>query len=79
MNEKTLTIARALSKHYGVELPDFLDDMECHQWIKSILNKSNAQLKRCSYCGTVLMRKLVNGKLRYVCKGCGKTFALKGV
>lgn len=79
MNNKAFAIANALAKHYGIPEPEFATLQECHQWIKSILNKSNAQLKRCPYCQTVLMRKFIQDKLRYVCKNCKKSFAIKGV
>jgi len=79
MNEKAFAIANALARYYGIPEPEFNSVQECHKWIKSVLNKSNAQLKRCPYCKTVLMRKLINGKLRYVCKHCNKNFDLKGV
>ncbi|MCS7214971.1 MAG: hypothetical protein NZ826_02305 [Thermodesulfovibrio sp.] len=79
MNEKAFAIANALAKYYGIPEPEFNSVQECHQWIKSILSKNNVQLKKCPYCQTVLVRKLVNGKLRHFCKNCNKTFALKGV
>lgn len=79
MNKKAFAIANALARYYGIPEPEFDSVEECHKWIKTVLNKSNAQLRRCPYCQTVLMRKLINGKLRYLCKACNKTFALKGV
>ncbi|MDI1471558.1 hypothetical protein QI155_03340 [Thermodesulfovibrio sp. 1176] len=79
MNEKAFAIANALAKYYGIPEPEFTSAQECYQWIKSVLNKTNAQLRRCPHCGTPMPRKLINGKLRYYCKQCNKTFALKGV
>ncbi|MEJ5228335.1 hypothetical protein [Thermodesulfovibrio sp.] len=79
MNEKAFAIANALAKYYGIPEPEFASAQECHAWIKSVLNKSNAQLRKCPYCQTVMARKLVYGRLRYVCKACNKNFTLKGV
>ncbi|MDI6864625.1 hypothetical protein [Thermodesulfovibrio yellowstonii] len=79
MNEKAFAIANALAKYYGIPEPEFASAQECHAWIKSVLNKSNAQLRKCPHCQTVMARKLVYGRLRYVCKACNKNFALKGV
>jgi len=77
MNDKTLAIAKALSSYYGIELPEFYDSQECHQWIKSVLSKNNAQIRRCHLCNHPLVRKPINGKLRYLCKNCGKTYDIK--
>jgi len=77
MNEKAFAIAHALAKYYGIPEPEFDSVQECHQWVKSILSKSNAQLKRCPYCQTVLMRKLKGGRLKYLCKNCNKTYDIK--
>ncbi len=68
-----------MSKVLRVRLKDdiFESVQECHQWIKSILNKTNSELKKCPYCHTVLMRKFIHGKLKYVCKNCGRKYNLK--
>lgn len=79
MNEKAFAIANALARYYGIPEPEFGSTEECHAWIKSVLNKTNAQLRKCPFCQTPMARKLVNGRLRYVCKTCNKTFALKEV
>ena len=75
-HEKLITIAKALAMHYGVPEPNMEEEQELHKFIKGILAKTNENLKRCS-CGNVLQRKYCNGKVRYVCKGCNKIFALK--
>lgn len=77
MNEKFFAIANTFANKYGITKPKFKAVQECHQWIKIILSKTNNGLKKCPYCDTVLMRKLVNGKLRYVCKNCGRKYNLK--
>ena len=74
--EKLITIAKALAMHYGIPEPNMEEEQELHKFIKGILAKTNENLKRCS-CGNVLQRKYCNGKVRYVCKGCNKIFALK--
>jgi len=74
--EKLITIAKALAKHYGIPEPDIEEEREIHAFIKGILAKTNGYLKKCS-CGAVLQRKYINGKVRYICKNCNKTFAIK--
>jgi len=76
-HEKLLYIAKALATHYGVPFdPDAEEEQELHKFIKGILAKTNGNLKRCS-CGNVMQRKYINGRVRYVCKGCHRTFAIK--
>ena len=76
-HEKLLCIAKALATHYGIPFDiETEEEQEIHAFIKSVLAKSNGNLKRCS-CGNVLQRKYYNGKLRYICKNCNKTFAIK--
>jgi len=74
--EKLITIAKALAVHYGVPEPEVEEEQEITEFIKSVLAKTNGNLKRCS-CGAVLQRKYYNGKLRYICKNCNKNFAIK--
>jgi transposase-like protein len=74
--EKLITIAKALAVHYGVPEPETDEEQEIQAFIKSVLAKTNGNLKRCS-CGNVLQRKYYNGKLRYICKNCDKNFAIK--
>ena len=75
--EKLLCIAKALAVHYGVPFDiETEEEQELHKFIKGILAKTNENLKRCS-CGNVLQRKYCNGKLRYICKNCNKTFAIR--
>jgi transposase-like protein len=74
--EKLITIAKALAVHYGVPEPETDEEQEICAFIKSVLAKTNENLKRCS-CGAVMQRKYINGKLKYVCKGCNRTFILK--
>jgi len=77
-HEKLLCIAKALATHYGVPFdPDADEEQELHKFIKGILAKTNGNLKRCRFCNSVLQRKYINGKLKYVCKNCQKTFAIK--
>jgi len=74
--KKLITIAKALATHYGIPEPEVEEEQEIQVFIKSVLARNNGNLKRCS-CGNVLQRKYYNGKLRYICKNCNKTFALK--
>jgi len=75
--EKLIIIAKALAVHYGVPFDiETEEEQELHKFIKGILAKTNKNLKRCN-CGAVLQRKYINGKLKYVCKGCNRTFILK--
>jgi len=74
--EKLLCIAKALATHYGIPEPEVEEEQEIHAFIKSVLLKTNGNLKRCS-CGAVMQRKYYNGKLRYICKNCDKTFAIR--
>ena len=74
--EKLIIIAKALATHYGVPEPEVEEEQEIYAFIKSVLARTNGNLKRCS-CGSVLQRKYYNGKLRYICKNCDKTFAIR--
>ena len=74
--EKLIIIAKALAVHYGIPEPETEEEQEITEFIKSVLAKTNENLKRCN-CGAVLQRKYCNGKVRYVCKNCNKIFALK--
>jgi len=74
--EKLIIIAKALAVHYGIPEPNMEEEQEIYTFIKSVLARTNGNLKKCS-CGNVLQRKYCNGKVRYVCKGCNKIFALK--
>ncbi|WP_281754710.1 hypothetical protein [Thermodesulfovibrio yellowstonii] len=78
MNEKVYAIASALARRYGITEPEFSSVQECHIWIKSVLKRESKQSRKCPYCQNTMSRKLVNGRLRYVCKSCNKTFALRG-
>lgn len=73
-NEKALKIATALAEYYGVDLPEFDSHQDCLFWIKSILSKNNAQLKRCPRCSNVLAKKMIQGRLRHFCRGCGRIY-----
>jgi len=76
-HEKLLCIAKALATHYGVPFDiETEGKQEIHAFIKSVLAKTNENLKRCS-CGSVMQRKYINGKVRYICKNCNKTFAIR--
>ena len=75
--EKLVIIAKALATHYGIPFDIETDEeQEIYTFIKSVLAKTNENLKRCN-CGAVLQRKYYNGKVRYVCKNCNKIFAFK--
>lgn len=74
-NEKVFTIARTLSQHYGIPMPEFSTINECYDWIKTVLARFSV-VRYCPYCQGILQRKLVNGKTRHVCKHCNKTFPL---
>jgi len=75
--EKLIIIAKALATHYGIPFDIETDEeQEITEFIKSVLAKTNENLKRCN-CGAVLQRKYYNGKLRYICKNCNKIFASK--
>ena len=75
--EKLIIIAKALATHYGIPFDIETDEeQEIYTFIKSVLARTNGNLKKCS-CGAVLQRKYINGKLKYVCKGCNRTFVLK--
>jgi len=75
--EKLAIIAKALATHYGIPFDiETEEEQEIQAFIKSVLAKTNENLKRCS-CGAILQRKYYNGKLRYICKNCNKTFAIK--
>lgn len=78
MNEKVYAIASALAKRYGIAKPEFSSVKECQIWIKSVLNRESKQSRKCPHCQKIMARKLVNGRLRYVCRSCNKTFALRG-
>jgi transposase-like protein len=75
-HEKLITIAKALAMHYGIPEPNMEEEQEIYTFIKSVLARINGNLKKCS-CGAVLQRKYCNGKVRYVCKNCNKTFAIR--
>ena len=74
--EKLIIIAKALAVHYGIPEPNMEEEQEIYAFIKSVLARTNENLKRCN-CGAVLQRKYISGKLKYVCKGCNRTFVLK--
>ena len=74
--EKLIIIAKALAVHYGIPEPNMEEEQEIYTFIKSVLARTNGNLKRCN-CGNVLQRKYYNGKVRYVCKNCNKIFDLK--
>jgi hypothetical protein len=74
--EKLITIAKALAMHYGIPEPNMEEEQEIYTFIKSVLARINGNLKKCS-CGAVLQRKYCNGKVRYACKNCNKTFAIR--
>lgn len=74
VEEKLRVIAKTLAFYYHVPEPDCDSTEEYRHWIKTVLNKSNAHLKKCPHCQQVMVRKPVNGKLRYLCKNCNKTF-----
>jgi transposase-like protein len=75
--EKLLCVAKALATHYGVPFDiETEEEQELQAFIKGILARTNGNLKRCS-CGSVLQRKYINGKTKYICKNCNKTFAIR--
>lgn len=76
MDEKAITIAKAISEYYGIAMPEFKTPEECRSWIKSILG---GRRRLCPNCQGKLSRKLVKGKLRYLCNCCKKTFALQSI
>jgi len=77
-HEKLLCIAKSLATHYRVPFDiETEEKQEIHAFIKSVLAKSNRNLKRCRFCNSVMQRKYINCKVRYICKNCNKTFAIR--
>jgi len=76
--EKLAIIAKALALHYGVPFDiDIEEEQEVRDFVKGILARTNGNLKRCSVCNSVMQRKYINCKVRYICKNCNKTFAIR--